>query len=96
MPPFKVSLLDYGAGNVRSVRNAILACGFDIEDITEPSQIAQAQVIVFPGVGSYGSAMKVLKEKGFDQPLRDYLKGRDRPFLGTNMEKVPMQFLGWE
>jgi imidazole glycerol-phosphate synthase len=82
MPSFTVSLLDYGAGNVRSVRNAILACGYDIEDITEPSQISQAKVIVFPGVGSYGSAMKVLKEKGFDAPLRDYLESRDRPFLG--------------
>jgi glutamine amidotransferase/cyclase len=82
MPSFKVSLLDYGAGNVRSVRNAILECGYEIEDITEPSQIAEAKAIVFPGVGSYGSAMKVLKEKGFDQPLREYLSGRDKPFLG--------------
>ena len=82
MPSFKVSLLDYGAGNVRSVRNAITANGYEIEDITEPSQIAQAKVIIFPGVGSYGSAMKVLKEKGFDGPLREYLSSRDRPFLG--------------
>ena len=82
MPSFKVSLLDYGAGNVRSVRNAILACGYEIEDITDPVQISQAKVIIFPGVGSYGSAMKVLKEKGFDQPLREYLSGSDRPFLG--------------
>ena len=61
MPSFKVSLLDYGAGNVRSVRNAITANGYEIEDITEPSQIADAKAIVFPRVGSYGSAMKVLK-----------------------------------
>jgi len=82
MVSFKVSLLDYGAGNVRSVRNAILACGYEIEDITDPAQISEAKAIIFPGVGSYGSAMKVLKEKGFDQPLREYLSGRDRPFLG--------------
>ena len=82
MPSFKVSLLDYGAGNVRSVRNAILANGYEIEDITEPSQIAQAKAIVFPGVGAFGSAMRVLKEKGFDAPLREYLASRDRPFLG--------------
>jgi len=82
MVSFKVSLLDYGAGNVRSVRNAILACGYEIEDITDPSQISQAKAIIFPGVGSYGSAMKVLKEKGFEQPLREYLSSRDRPFLG--------------
>eukprot|EP00429_Kryptoperidinium_foliaceum_P037913 CAMPEP_0176168850 /NCGR_PEP_ID=MMETSP0120_2-20121206/86427_1 /TAXON_ID=160619 /ORGANISM="Kryptoperidinium foliaceum, Strain CCMP 1326" /LENGTH=535 /DNA_ID=CAMNT_0017506587 /DNA_START=228 /DNA_END=1835 /DNA_ORIENTATION=- len=59
-----------------------MACGYEIEDITEPSQIANAKVIVFPGVGSYGSAMKVLKEKGYDAPLREYLAGRDKPFLG--------------
>jgi glutamine amidotransferase/cyclase len=77
-----VSLLDYGAGNVRSVRNAILAQGVQLEDITEPSQILQAKVIIFPGVGSFGSAMRVLKEKGFDEPLREYLKDHKRPFLG--------------
>jgi glutamine amidotransferase/cyclase len=83
MPPsFKVSLLDYGAGNVRSVRNAILANGYEIEDITEASQILKAKVIVFPGVGAFGSAMRVLQEKGFDEPLRQYLANRDRPFLG--------------
>lgn len=82
MPSLKVSLLDYGAGNVRSVRNAILACGYEIEDITDPSQIATAKAIVFPGVGSYGSAMAVLREKGYEAPLREYLSGRDKPFLG--------------
>jgi glutamine amidotransferase/cyclase len=82
MPSFKVSLLDYGAGNVRSVRNAILANGYEVEDITEPSQIGEAKVLVFPGVGSYGTAMKVLKEKGYDEPLREYLSNHDRPFLG--------------
>jgi glutamine amidotransferase/cyclase len=81
-PKLKVSLLDYGAGNVRSVRNAIMANGYEIEDITTPEQIGQAKVIVFPGVGSFGSAMRVLKEKGFYQPLRDYLSKHDRPYLG--------------
>jgi len=81
-PTFKVSLLDYGAGNVRSVRNAIAENGYEIEDITKPEQIAQAKVIVFPGVGSFGSAMKVLKEKGFDGPLREYLSDCKRPFFG--------------
>uniref|UniRef100_A0A7S3DLQ0 Imidazole glycerol phosphate synthase hisHF n=1 Tax=Entomoneis paludosa TaxID=265537 RepID=A0A7S3DLQ0_9STRA len=82
MPSFKVSLLDYGAGNVRSVRNAIAANGYEIEDITSPEQILQAKVIVFPGVGSFGSAMRVLKEKGFDGPLREYLTDCKRPFFG--------------
>jgi len=82
MPSFKVSLLDYGAGNVRSVRNAIMACGYEVEDITEPSQIADAKAIIFPGVGAFGSAMNVLKRKGFDGPLKEYLSKADKPFLG--------------
>jgi len=82
MPSFKVSLLDYGAGNVRSVRNAIYSNGYEIEDITSPSQIDEAKVLIFPGVGSYGSAMKVLHEKGFYEPLKKYLANHDRPFLG--------------
>ncbi|KAL7550502.1 hypothetical protein ACHAWF_013721 [Thalassiosira exigua] len=76
-----VSLLDYGAGNVRSVRNAIASCGYSIVDITEPSQIASAEVIVFPGVGSFHSAMEVLRTKGYDDALRAYLAA-DRPYLG--------------
>lgn len=76
-----VSLLDYGAGNVRSVRNAITSCGYTITDITSPSQIDVADVIVFPGVGSFHSAMEVLRAKGYDAALRDYL-AKDRPYLG--------------
>ena len=82
MTKVKVSLLDYGAGNVRSVRNAILANGYEIEDITDPSQIDDARVIVFPGVGSYRTAMDVLDRKGYTEPLRRYLAGHDRPYLG--------------
>jgi len=81
-PKLKVSLLDYGAGNVRSVRNAILANGYEIEDITDPSQIDAAKVIVFPGVGAYGTAMKILKEKGYVEPLKKYLSDHTRPYLG--------------
>jgi glutamine amidotransferase/cyclase len=76
-----VSILDYGAGNVRSVRNAIASLGYEIQDITAADQIRDASVLVFPGVGAFGSAMSVLKEKGYDVALSSYLK-QDRPFLG--------------
>lgn len=78
----RVSLLDYGAGNVRSVRNAILAAGYTVEDISSPEEILNSECIIFPGVGSYGSAMSVLKDRKYDEALRTYLKGCDRPFLG--------------
>ena len=76
-----VSLLDYGAGNVRSVRNAINALGYQIQDIQSVEDITNATCIVFPGVGRFGSCMEFLKEKKFIAPLREYILA-DRPFFG--------------
>ncbi len=77
----QITLLDYGAGNVRSVRNAIAAAGFEVAEVRGPEDIANAEVLVFPGVGSFGSAIHTLEDKGFFEPLKRYLE-EDRPFLG--------------
>lgn len=76
-----ISLLDYGAGNVRSVRNAVLKLGHELKVIRTPEDIQQAEFILFPGVGSYGSAIQRLHQMDFFEPLRDYLRA-GRPFLG--------------
>jgi len=76
-----VTLLDYGAGNVRSVRNAIRHLGFGIRDVRSPEDILAADRLVFPGVGAFGSAMDVLNSTGMADALREYIQ-RDRPFLG--------------
>jgi glutamine amidotransferase/cyclase len=81
MSAVTVSLLDYGAGNVRSVRNAIHALGYQIIDIKTIEDINSASCIVFPGVGRFGSCMNFLREKKFVQPLREYILA-DRPFFG--------------
>jgi glutamine amidotransferase/cyclase len=76
-----ITLLDYGAGNVRSVRNAIRKLGFAVQDVTAPGDILQAEKLIFPGVGSFGSAMHRLQEFGYLEPLLRYLR-EDRPYLG--------------
>jgi glutamine amidotransferase/cyclase len=76
-----ITLLDYGAGNVRSVRNAIRALGFEVRNVAAPADILGAEKLVFPGVGSFGSAMERLRSDGYAEPLREYIS-RDRPFLG--------------
>lgn len=76
-----VSLLDYGAGNVRSVRNAIRKLGYEIKDIVQPEDITNAEHLIFPGVGSFGAAMSLLEEKKFLAPLKAYLEA-DKPFFG--------------
>jgi glutamine amidotransferase/cyclase len=81
MAPLAVSLLDYGAGNVRSVRNALSKLGYDVIDVETPEQLRAAEVLVFPGVGSFGSCMAFLEEKGFLKPLREHVLA-DRPYIG--------------
>lgn len=76
-----ISFLDNGAGNVRSLRNAIQALGFSVTDITRPEEIVQAQRLVFPGVGGFGAAMQRLHQLGYVEPLKAYLAA-GRPYLG--------------
>ncbi|XVE62846.1 hypothetical protein DITRI_Ditri06bG0152500 [Diplodiscus trichospermus] len=76
-----VTLLDYGAGNVQSVRNAIRYLGFEIEDVRNPKDILNADRLIFPGVGAFASAMDVVIKTGMAEALCTYIKN-DRPFLG--------------
>ncbi len=76
-----ITLLDYGAGNVRSVINALEKLGETVLVAQTGDDIARAERLVFPGVGSFGSMMARLEQRGFLLPLRQYLQ-EDRPFLG--------------
>ena len=76
-----ITLLDYGAGNVRSVRNAIRRLGFEVRDVAHPADITMADKLVFPGVGSFGSAIQRLNDLGYIEPLINHLRA-DKPFLG--------------
>jgi len=76
-----ISLLDYGAGNVRSVRNAIQALGYRVTDISCPADILRAERLIFPGVGAFGAAMERLQHLGYIEPLKEYLAA-NRPFFG--------------
>lgn len=76
-----ITLLDYGAGNVRSVRNAIRKLGFEVKDAVTPDDILQAEKLVFPGVGNFRSAIQRLNDLGYIEPLLERLKS-NKPFLG--------------
>ncbi len=76
-----ITLLDYGAGNVRSVINAVEKIGETVHVATSPDQIRTAEKLIFPGVGNFGRMMAVLNEKGYVDALLAYLHA-DRPFLG--------------
>ncbi|KAF9362224.1 Histidine biosynthesis bifunctional protein hisB [Mortierella sp. NVP85] len=74
-------LLDYGAGNVRSLVNAVKKLGHDITYVKDPSDILKADKLIFPGVGAFGSAMTSLHTKQYAEPLKQYL-AQDKPFMG--------------
>ncbi|CEL99200.1 unnamed protein product [Vitrella brassicaformis CCMP3155] len=74
-------VLDYGAGNVRSVFNALGKFGFEYRIVEKPDDILEATQLIFPGVGAFGKAMEVLQKKGYAAPLKQYIDS-GRPFLG--------------
>jgi imidazole glycerol phosphate synthase glutamine amidotransferase subunit len=77
----KVSVLDYGAGNVPSVERALERLGVDSQRATTPACIASANALLLPGVGHYSALIRTLDERGLRQPLLDAID-RGVPFLG--------------
>ena len=76
-----ITLLDYGAGNVLSVINAIESLGETVRFVKKEEDILSAEKLVFPGVGAFGSMMQKLNQKQYVEPLKQYLAS-GRPFLG--------------
>jgi len=77
----KLGVLDYGAGNLRSVLNAFVAIGAQANLVTKPEDFANIDVLVFPGQGAFGDSVRILKETGLWEPLRTWLKA-EKPYLG--------------
>jgi len=77
----QVTVIDYGAGNLLSVTNALRQLGAQPSIAESPDQIAGATHLVLPGVGSFGDCMRELDRRGFPAAIRDWIAA-DRPFLG--------------
>ncbi|GMI49227.1 hypothetical protein TrCOL_g4720 [Triparma columacea] len=79
---YPISVLDYGAGNVLSLLNALSILGYtNVTIITTPSEVTSATCIIFPGVGSFGLAMENLVKMGVLQALVTHIKS-DKPYFG--------------
>ena len=74
-------IIDYGAGNIRSVENALQALGEQAVLTSDPKVIAAADHVILPGVGSFGDAMHNIRERGLEDVIHDVC-GRGTPFLG--------------
>lgn len=76
-----LGVLDYGAGNLRSVLNAFTAIGKEARLVTTPQEFEGVDVLVFPGQGAFGDCVRILKQNRLWEPLHDWLK-QERPYLG--------------
>lgn len=79
-----VALVDYGAGNLQSVRNALKAAGADDVVVTgNPEAVAQAERVVLPGVGAFAHCMNALSAiPGMVDVLDEATGPGGKPFLG--------------
>ncbi|MFT4304633.1 MAG: imidazole glycerol phosphate synthase subunit HisH [Candidatus Woesearchaeota archaeon] len=76
-----ISIIDYGSGNIGSVKRAFEANGELVKIVKTKKEILKAKKIVLPGVGSFGFIMKKLREKNLEKPLKEKIK-EGTPYLG--------------
>lgn len=74
-------IIDYDAGNLRSVQRACAEVGLSAQISADPGVVRSADRVIFPGVGAAGSAMRSIRREGMDQALRDVI-GAGVPVLG--------------
>lgn len=79
-----VALIDYGAGNLRSVHNALVAAGAaDVVVTADPDAVARADRVVLPGVGAFAACMNGLAAiDGLIDAMDRRVRGHGAPFLG--------------
>lgn len=76
-----VAIIDYDAGNIKSVEKAVMALGENAVVTREPEQLLSATHVILPGVGSFGDAMGKLRQYGLTEVIRTIVKQKT-PFLG--------------
>ena len=76
-----VAIIDYDAGNIRSVEKAVRYLGKEVTVTSEPEEILAADRVILPGVGAFGDAMKRLHDMGLVEVIRQ-VADRGTPFLG--------------
>jgi glutamine amidotransferase len=77
----RVAILDYGAANLVSISQGLVAVGADVVVADEPSAMAGADALVVPGVGAAASAMVHMRERGLVEPLLEMVRA-GKPCLG--------------
>lgn len=78
---FMIAVIDYGAGNLKSVHNALAHLGVPARTVTHAAGLMESPAAILPGVGAFGDAMRELDARGFSSAIREFA-GSGRPLLG--------------
>ena len=76
-----IALIDYGAGNLRSVHKALRYLGADVRLATRPADLKAARAVVLPGVGAFDDCLNALRKQELLEACREFIRS-SRPFLG--------------
>jgi glutamine amidotransferase len=77
----RIAVVDYGAGNLVSIDQALTSVGGRVVIARDPTEIDDADALLVPGVGAAGPAMERLARHGLTDPIREWI-GAGRPYLG--------------
>jgi len=77
-----IAVIDYGAGNLRSVTNALVKLGYKPKVTREPKDVLSADAVLFPGVGAAADAIQSLKESGLEKAIREVIR-KHRPLFAV-------------
>ena len=76
-----IAIIDYDAGNIRSVEKALILLGQDVKVTGDRDEILAADKVILPGVGAFGDAMATIRERGLEEVIRQVVD-KGTPFLG--------------
>lgn len=77
-----INIIDYGMGNIQSVKNAFEILDCKVEVIDKPQDLSNADGIILPGVGAFANAISNLEERQLVEPLKDAVLEKGIPLLG--------------
>jgi imidazole glycerol-phosphate synthase subunit HisH len=82
MRPTRIDIIDYGMGNLQSVRNALERVGCEVRVSSDAAGMSGADALILPGVGAFGEAMSNLQQRKLIEPLRRSVLDEGKPILG--------------
>ena len=92
----KIGIINYGVGNLASVRRAFEDLGANVAIASHPNSLYEVDRIVLPGVGAFGEGMSRLKEGGWQDILREVVVVHHKPLLGICLGMQLLATTGFE